>query len=70
MEKRRKRYLFSLIHMAVLFVDGKLTTLTVIVEIIEKVNNTYRTATSEIKRETCIRFLKTIQLYIRDIMKI
>ena len=48
-----------------LFVDGKLTTLTVIVEIIEKVNNTYRTATSEIKRETCIRFLKTIQLYTR-----
>lgn len=37
--------------MVVLFIDERLTTLTVTVEIIEKVNNTYRTATSEMKRE-------------------
>lgn len=50
--------------MVVLFVDGRLTTLTVIVEIIEKVNNTYRTATSEMKREMHAVF-ETIQLYAR-----
>lgn len=47
-----------------LFVDGRLTTLTVIVEIIEKVNNTYRTATSEMKHEMHALF-GTIQLYAR-----
>jgi len=47
--------------MVVLFIDGRLTILTVIVEIIEKLNNT---ATSEIKREMHAVF-KTIQLYAR-----
>lgn len=50
--------------MVVLFVDGRLTTLTVIVKIIEKVNNTHRTATSEMKREMHAVF-ETIHLYAR-----
>ncbi|KAL0120881.1 hypothetical protein PUN28_008511 [Cardiocondyla obscurior] len=37
----KRRYLFSVIHMAVLFVVERLNPLTVIVEIIEKVNNMY-----------------------------